>query len=211
MESQLSEEQNQPTIKQDKWKSDQKNEEYYKMQWIQTVKIAGLDEKENEYINIIFTQMHDANEQGALYLKMWKRSEYALIGLAALVTFLNTVAASVINNVLLSATINIFAALFAAAISIISGIKVLSAYKETWLRHSKFRYTLEMECQCFVTDSGEYANITQSDDNSEACSKELAIEKIKLFKKNTTKLIQDDYDNFFSNMRVHSFNHDPKE
>lgn len=182
---------------QEKWESDKENQSYYKEKWITAVKTAQMESTENDYIDLIFVQMKDANKFAGVNRRKWKLSEYALIIFAAVVTALNTVAATITNTSVTSSLINVFAAIFAAIISIINGIKVLASYKETWLRHSKYRSALEIECHNFSTDSGDYEEIASSEDGE----KEIAEKKIKKFKNNTTQLIQDDYDTFFANMR----------
>lgn len=80
--------------------------------------------------------------------------------------------------------------------AIMNGVKLLDAYKDTWLRHSKFRSELAIECHKFATDSGEYKEIT----NTQNDKAEKAKEKIRIFKENTTEIINNDYDRFFANM-----------
>lgn len=178
--------------------SDTKNELYYKEKWIKTVEAAEFDENKKQieikYIDLIFAQMKDANQYAGRNKRKWKISEYSIIICTSIVAFLNTIAATILK---FSSIINIIAAVLAAIISIINGVKVLSAYKETWLRHSKFRLSLIMECHNFSTDSGDYKIISANG----KIEKDVAKEKIEKFKNNTAKLIQDDYDDFFKNMR----------
>ncbi len=163
--------------------------------WNETLKEADIGE--DNYIEIIYKNMDEMEERANNNKRWWRFSERSLIILAALIALLNVVAAAVSPDV--AFWVNISAAVGAALVSIFNGIKVLAAYKETWLRHSKSRSELAMECHRFAANISEYEEIDNN--NSKYVGNEAkARAKIQRFKENTTKIIQDDYDTFFANM-----------
>lgn len=177
------------------WKSNEDLKDYCIKKWNATLSVAGIKDDNDNYINIIYNNMNDIAEHSDNNKFWWRLSERMLIILVAVITLLNAIAAAVPSKP--SFWINIAAAVVAAFVSIFNGIKVLAAYKETWLRHSKSRAELDMECHKFAANIGDYAVIDSSNLQDD---KEKAEAKIKKFKENTTKIIQDDYDKFFANM-----------
>lgn len=175
-----------------KWESDKKEEQYCREVWKKTIEAADI--KEDDYIDQIFQVINDVEKFSEQNKKSWKISEYTVIVLATLITFLNTLAVSLPDGV--SSFFNYLAAVIAAALAILNGVKSLDAYKDTWLRQSKFRSELAIECHKFATDSGEYKIIA----NMQNDEKENAKKKIEMFKENTTGIINNDYDRFFANM-----------
>lgn len=175
-----------------KWESDKNEEQYCREVWKKTIEAAEITE--DDYIDQIFQIINDVEKISEKNKNLWKLSEYTVIILATMITFLNTLAVSLPNEV--SVSINILAAVIAAALAIMNGVKSLDAYKDTWLRQSKFRSELAIECHKFAADSGDYKNIT----NMKNDEREIAKEKIERFKENTTVIINNDYDRFFANM-----------
>lgn len=175
-----------------KWTSDKNEEQYCREVWQKTIEAAELEE--DNYIDQIFQMINDVDVFSDQNKRLWKLSEYTVVILATLISFLNTLAVSLPKEA--SVSINIIAAVIAAALAILNGVKSLDSYKDTWLRQSKFRYELVIECHKFSTDSGEYKTIIdeKSDPN------QIARKKIEMFKENTTEIIRNDYDRFFANM-----------
>lgn len=175
--------------------------EYLKNVWMLTLKKAELQENEiySNYMNSIIKIIENEKKNSQRNKKQWKKTEYAIIICSAGLIMLNTFAATIDKAAFL---INIFAAIVAAMLSIINGIKTNREYKETWLRHSIYISKLYMECQYFATRSGEYKRLKDEckDDsdglNEEKCAK-LLIEE---FQARTTEIMQENYDTFFSNM-----------
>ncbi len=164
------------------WTSNESRKNYCKAKW------NSINNNDSAYIDMIYEYIDDIQNQSTSNKVKWKVSEYFTIGLTAVITLLNAVAAAFSESENLIVTVlTLISAGIAAIVTIISGIKTLAAFKETWLRHSKSRARLDMECQKIANDFEEYENAIDSD-------------KIKLFKTNTTKIIQDDYDKFFANM-----------
>lgn len=178
-----------------KWESNDDFKDCCIKKWNETLEKADMG-KDN-YIEIIYKNMDEMEARSNSNKRWWRFSERILIILAALIALLNVIAAAVSPEV--AFWVNISAAVGAALVSIFNGIKVLAAYKETWLRHSKSRSELAMECHRFAANIGEYEEIDNN--NSKYVGNEAkAKAKIQKFKENTTKIIEDDYNTFFANM-----------
>lgn len=178
-----------------KWESNDDFKDCCIKKWRETLDTAGIEE--DNYIKIIYKNMDEMEARSNSNKHWWRFSERILIILAALIALLNVVAAAVSAEI--AFWVNIAAAVGAAFVSIFNGIKVLAAYKETWLRHSKSRSELAMECHRFAANIGEYEEI-DNNNSKYADNKAKAKAKIQKLKENTTKIIQDDYDIFFANM-----------
>ena len=178
-----------------KWESNDDFKDCCIKKWRETLDTAGI--VEDNYIKIIYKNMDEMEARSNSNKHWWRFSERILIILAALIALLNVVAAAVSAEI--AFWVNIAAAVGAAFVSIFNGIKVLAAYKETWLRHSKSRSELAMECHRFAANIGEYEEI-DNNNSKYADNKAKAKAKIQKLKENTTKIIQDDYDIFFANM-----------
>lgn len=178
-----------------KWESNVDFKNCCIKKWEETLKAAGMEE--DNYIKIIYKNMDEMEARSNSNKRWWRFSERSLIILTALIALLNVVAAAVSPEA--AFWVNISAAVGAALVSVFNGIKVLAAYKETWLRHSKSRSELAMECHRFAANISEYEEIDNN--NSKYVSNEAkAMAKIQKFKENTTNIIQKDYDTFFANM-----------
>ena len=178
-----------------KWESNDDFKNCCIKKWEETMKVASMGE--DNYIKIIYKNIDEMEQRANSNKRWWRFSERSLIILAALIALLNVVAAAVSPEV--AFWVNISAAVGAALVSIFNGIKVLAAYKETWLRHSKSRSELAMECHRFAANIGEYEEIDNN--NSKYAGNEAkANAKIQKFKENTTNIIQEDYNTFFANM-----------
>lgn len=178
-----------------KWESNDDFKNCCIKKWEETMKVASMGE--DNYIKIIYKNIDEMEQRANSNKRWWRFSERSLIILAALIALLNVVAAAVSPEV--AFWVNISAAVGAALVSIFNGIKVLAAYKETWLRHSKSRSELAMECHRFAANIGEYEEIDNN--NSKYAGNEAkANAKIQKFKENTTNILQEDYNTFFANM-----------
>lgn len=178
-----------------KWESNDDFKNCCIKKWQETLQTAKMGE--DNYIEIIYKNMDEMEERANNNKRWWRFSERILIILAALISLLNVVAAAVSPEV--AFWVNLSAAVGAAFVSIFNGIKVLAAYKETWLRHSKSRSELAMECHRFAANIGEYEEI-ENNNSKYAGNEAKAKAKIQKFKENTTKIIEDDYNTFFANM-----------
>lgn len=178
-----------------KWESNDDFKNCCIKKWQETLQTAKMGE--DNYIEIIYKNMDEMETRSNSNKRWWRFSERILVILAALISLLNVVAAAVSPEV--AFWVNISAAVGAAFVSIFNGIKVLAAYKETWLRHSKSRSELAMECHRFAANIGEYEEI-ENNNSKYAGNEAKAKAKIQKFKENTTKIIEDDYNTFFANM-----------
>ena len=175
--------------------------EYYKLIWENTLKNVGLENNKeySGYMESILVLIDKQKKDSDRNKKQWKRTEYAIIICSAGLIMLNTFAATIDKGAFL---INIFAAIVAAILSIINGIKTNREYKETWLRHSIYISKLYMECQYFATRSGGYKRLKDDckDGGDELDKEKCAKLLIEEFQARTTEIMQENYDTFFSNM-----------
>ncbi|MBQ7131196.1 MAG: DUF4231 domain-containing protein [Oscillospiraceae bacterium] len=178
-----------------KWKSNEGYKGYCQKKWDETLEKANIT-ADKEYIENIYQNINDLSEYSDYNKFWWRISECMLIIFTAVISLLNVIAAAVPSDIAL--WINIAAAVCAAFVSIFNGIKILAAYKETWLRYSKCRSELTMECHKFAANTDDYLSIDKSGDFEDDGARAKA--KIAKFKENTTKIIQKDYDRFFANM-----------
>lgn len=178
-----------------KWKSDDDCRDYYRNKWLETVKLSGVSNDE-KYMDVIYAKMDDISNRADCNKYWWRFLERALIIVTAVISLLNVISAAEITAKI-SFWANIIAAIGAAMVSVLNGFKMLAAYKETWLRHSKSRSQLDMECLCFANDSGDYAIINN---DPKLSTQQKAAAKIEKFKENTTTITQNDYDRFYGNM-----------
>lgn len=178
-----------------KWDSNEDFKNCCIKKWNETLSAAGIGE--DNYIDIIYKNMDEMAACSNSNKRWWRFSERSLIILAALIALLNVIAAAVSPEI--AFWVNITAAVGASLVSVFNGVKVLAAYKETWLRHSKSRSELAMECHRFAANIGEYEEI-DNNNSKYANNQEKAKAKIQKFKENTTNIIQEDYDTFFANM-----------
>ena len=178
-----------------------KRRENLKTIWTITLEKAKLQEDEiyTQYMESILNVIMEAEKKSTKNKKQWIRTEYAIIICSAGLIMLNTFAATIDK---VSFLINIIAAIVAAIISIINGIKAYREYKETWLRHSIYVSKLCMECQYFATRSGGYKRLKDEckDDGDELDEEKCAKLFIEEFQARTTEIMQENYDTFFSNM-----------
>lgn len=176
------------------WTSNEDLKNYCIKKWDETLKLACISD--DNYIKIIYHHIDEIDKHSNKNKQRWRFSERIVIIFTSAVALLNVVATVVPSEI--AVWINIIAAIWAALVSIANGIKSTDAYKETWLRYSKSRSKLDMECQRFATNIKDYADI----DNDPIFSGEEAKAKAKIqrFKINTTIIIQEDYDAFFFNM-----------
>ncbi len=167
-----------------KWKSDWKEREICVTVWKETVR-AAANGADPQYMDMVFDKIDDAERFSEKSKHRWKRTELLVLLFSSLASFLNVLAATWVEKEL---CINILAALITMLFSVLNGWRLLRAYKETWLRQSKFRSELAMECLRFAGKIGpDYVNAIPN-------------EQILHFQEKITEIIEGDYDRFFQNM-----------
>ncbi len=167
-----------------RWISDQKEREFCVREWKKAVENAK-NNTDLEYMDMVFDKIEDADRFSERSKGWWKKTEFMVLLFSSAATFLNVLAATCID---MEKYINIIAAFITMLLSIVNGWRLIRAYKETWLRQSKFRSELVMECLRFAGKIGEgYMNAT-------------ADEQISHFQEKIANIIRDDYDRFFQNM-----------
>lgn len=178
----------------DKKSKEKADIEFYRKKWNDVVECSKSGEDDKNYIDIVISYIDSAQSRSSKNKMKWKLFEYGSIIIMCCITCLSTI--SLINPNEFAIPCNVISAVLAAVAGIATGINNKAAYKETWLRHNKRCNDLKIECHNFSVDYAEYNEIKEKGSNDE----EIAICKIEKFKKNTSRILQDDYDKFLSNI-----------
>lgn len=179
-----------------KWESDDKFEEYFKSVWKSTCETAKMTDH-ILFADAAFQYVNDTKRQGSKHRKKWKITEYTLIIFSGLITVLNALAGSIC---LQSKCVFMATTFIAASATVITGIKEIAAYPETWLRHLQFIADVTIECQIFAAKAGAYQPSKLST-RVELTDEEIAKKQVELFIARFSKMTAKDYERFFYNMR----------
>ena len=167
--------------------SDSMRDSYYKKSWRELCQKAGTKETEDTaFMDILIQTARDTDRQKNIHKKLYFRIELLLIVIAFVNTLLNSLrVASSLNDEWVTA-INWICIILSAIIVLINSYNFLKQPKETWLRHMSLYIHIVTEADRLFSKKDEYN-----------CSER---QRMDLFKSKISDYIQEDYQNFMTNM-----------